>query len=90
MTHAAVASQALPAGAATQATEFRKVLLERDGAGAVSYVVGVAAPDQASAALPVGDPAKISVGWIEVPNSFVVGTTVVTGAMLKATPYTAG
>ena len=88
--HAAIASQALPAGAATDAVTFRKVLVERDASGVLTYVVGAGAVDQPSAVLPKGLADRISVGWLEIPNSFVVGTTAVTAGMCKTMPYNAG
>lgn len=90
VTHAAITSQAVPAGTATDASTFRKVLLERDAAGALTFVVGAGAVDQASAVLPLGLADRISVGWLEIPASFVVGTTVITTGMCKAMAYNAG
>ena len=69
------------------ATQFRKVLVERNAAGAVVQVVGAAATSQADAPMPKGDAARISIGWIEVPASFVPGTTALTAAMLKKQAY---
>src|SRR3954452_9313044 len=90
VTWAPAAANAVPAGAATAAGQVRKVLIERDAAGAVSTVIGVAvaSASQADAALPAGDTTKISVGWLELPASFVPGTTALTAAMCKAMPYT--
>lgn len=88
-TWAAVAGTAVAAGAATAAGTVRKVLVERDAAGAVSQVVGAAVTTvQADAVLPAGDPTRTSVGWLEIPASFVPGTTAITGGMCKAMPYT--
>lgn len=84
---AATGATAVPAGAATAAGQFRKVLIEKDSANAVSTVVGNIAADQASAVLPAGDPTKISVGYIEVPASFTPGTTSLTAPMLKKVAY---
>lgn len=89
VTWAAVTANAVPAGAATAAGQFRKVLIERDATGAIFTVVGaVSTVDQPSAALPAGDPTKISVGWLELPAAFTPGTTALTAAMCKAMPYT--
>jgi hypothetical protein len=85
---AAVVDTSVPAGAATGAGEFRKVLVEVDGAGAVSTVVGdKVTTAQTDAVLPAGNAAKISVGYLEIPASFTPGTTVVTNGMCKAVAY---
>lgn len=84
---AAVATSAVPAGAATAVGEFRKVLVEVNAAGVVSTVVGDKAASQAAATIPAGDPTCISVGVLELPASFVPGTTVVTAAMCKDVLY---
>lgn len=81
---AAIASQALPAGAAQSAGQFKKILCEVNAAGVLSYKVGnIVSTVITDAVLPDGDIDKISVGWIEVSGAFVVGTTVVTSGMLQ-------
>lgn len=75
------------AGADTAAGQFRKVLVEVNAAGVVSQKIGGIAATQVDAVLPKGDLDKLSLGWIELPASFVVNTTVVTLGMLKKMPY---
>lgn len=86
---AAVTAQVIPGGAATGAGQFMKVLVESNAAGALTLTPGVIAGSQAAAALPLGDPTKISLGWIEIPASFVPATTALTGGMLKQMVYSA-
>lgn len=85
---AASAANAVPAGAATAAGQFRKVLVERKADGTVVFVVGAIAAAQADAPLPKSPNADaISLGWIEVPASFTPGTTALTAGMLKPVLY---
>lgn len=86
---AAVASATVPAGATTGAGQFCKVLVESNAAGALTLTAGALAGSQATAPLPLGDPTKISLGWIEIPASFTPDTTSLTGGMLKQMPYSA-
>lgn len=86
---AAVTAQVIPAGATTSAGQFLKVLVESDAAGTLTLTPGVIAASQAAAVLPLGDPTKISLGWIEVPASFTAATTSLTSGMLKQMPYSA-
>lgn len=74
-------------GADTTASEYRKVLVERDADGDVSVKIGVAAASQADAELPLGDTDKISIGWIEIPASFTVNTTDITVGMIQQMDY---
>jgi hypothetical protein len=84
--HTGTAGQALT-GAGTGAGQFLKVLFEITAAGAVAIAVGAIAGSQAAAPLPDINVDRIAIGWVEVPASFVVGTTVVTAGMLKPVPY---
>lgn len=83
----ATAGVEVAAGAATGAGEFRKVLVEVAADSGVHQVVGDKAASQAAAKLPAGDPARISIGYIEIPASFTPGTTACTNAMLKKVLY---
>ena len=74
-------------GAGTSASEYRKVLIERNASGTVSIKVGTAAASQDDAELPAGDTDKISIGHIEVPASFTVGTSLITEAMIVQMDY---
>jgi hypothetical protein len=81
-------NQTLAAAATTAAGQFRKVLVEVNAAGAVSFKYGaVSTVDQASALLPAGDADKISVGYLEIPASFTADTTAVTSGMCKDMAY---
>lgn len=87
---AAVALTAVPAGAATAAGQFRKVAVDVTAAGAIVTTVGAIAVDQPSAVLPQTPADSLTIGWLELPASFVPGTTPVTGAMCKQMPYDNG
>lgn len=89
---AAIPLTPLPAGAATAAGQVRKVAVDVNALGVVVLTVGALSPDgtQASAVLPQTPVDSITIGWIEIPASFVVGTTNLTGAMLKPMPYDSG
>lgn len=80
---AAITATSLDAGATTDGSTFRKVLLELNGSGALSFVVGNGAASQAAALLPALTAGKIAIGYIELPNSFTVDTTALTDAMIK-------
>ncbi len=87
-TFAAVTATSLPAGATTDASTYRKVLLEQSAAGALSFVVGAGAAAQADAPLPPLSSDKIAIGYVELPASFTVDTTSLTDAMIKQGPGT--
>lgn len=84
---AAVAATSLPGGASTDASTYRKVLLELNASGALSFKVGTGAAAQADAPFPKGDTDKVSIGYIELPASFTVDTTSLTDGMIKQMPY---
>lgn len=76
------------AGTDTAAGQFRKVLVQMDASGTISQKSGaLSTTTQADAVKPAPDTDKISLGWLELPASFVPGTTVLTTAMLKKEPY---
>ena len=77
-----VNATSLPSGASTSAGQFRKVLLELDAEGALSFVVGDVAASQAKAPLPDLSPDKIAIAYIELPASFTVDTTSLTDSMI--------
>lgn len=87
---AAVAGTAVPAGAATSAGQFRKVAVDVTSAGAIVTTVGAVADTQANAVLPQTPADSITIGWLEIPASFVPGTTAVTTGMCKQMPYDNG
>lgn len=78
---------AVLAGTDTAAGQFRKVLIQMDAAGTITQKSGAIAGTQADAIKPAPDTDKISLGWLELPASFVPGTTNLTLAMLKKEPY---
>lgn len=85
---AAQTAIAVAGGAATGASQFVKVLIQMDAAGTITQKVGAIVTTQQSDAIkPSEDLDKISLGWLEIPASFVPGTTVLTTAMLKKEPY---
>lgn len=78
------------AGAATASGQFRKVAVDVKSDGSVVQTVGAIASSQLAATLPATPVDSITVGWLEIPASFVPATTNVTTGMLKAMPYDNG
>lgn len=79
---AAVAATSLPAGATTDASTYRRVLLEQDTTGALTFVVGAGAVSAAAITWPPLTATKIAVGYVDLPPSFTVDTTALTDPML--------
>ena len=77
----AAANNIAPPGASTDAGQCRKVLICIDDAGAVTTVAGDIAATQADAPLPSTPAGKLAIGVLELPESFVSGTTAVTAGM---------
>lgn len=86
------AGVAPPVGANTAAGQVRKVAVDLKSDGTVVFTVGALSPSgvQADAVLPATPIDSITVGWIEVPASFVADTTVLTVGMLKQMAYDSG
>ena len=59
----------------TNATQFRKVRVQINTAGTLSFSEGAPATAQVLAAIPRRTAALATVGWIEIPASFTYGTT---------------
>lgn len=59
----------------TGATQYRKVRIEIDSDGTVSWKEGAAAAAQALAPVPRRSASKATLGWIEIPASFTYGTS---------------
>lgn len=88
-TLAASTAVAVTAGASTAAGEFRKVLVAKKADNSIVQTVGDKAASQALAKLPAGDVTAIDLFWLEIPASFVPGTTAVTAGMIKPVAYNA-
>jgi len=59
----------------TPAATFRKVRVEINAAGTVSFKEGAVGAAQVLAPLPRRSASKATLGWIEIPASFTYGTT---------------
>lgn len=59
----------------TAAAQFRKVRIQINTAGTLSFSEGAVAAAQVNAPLPRRTASLVTVGWIEIPASFTYGTT---------------
>lgn len=85
---AAQAAIVVLVGSDTAAGQFRKVLIQMAANGTVSQKAGaIVTTAQADAVKPAPDSDKIELGWLELPASFIPGTTNVTAGILKKAPY---
>jgi hypothetical protein len=81
-TAAAADNQDVDAGFVnTAAGQFCKIRVEINSAGVVSAVQGGMGANQLLAPFPPRSASKATLGWIEVPASFVFGTTSFAGAV---------
>lgn len=64
----------------TPAATFRKVRVQIDADGTLSFSEGASAGSQAAAAVPRRTANRATVGWIEIPASFTYGTTAFSAA----------
>lgn len=62
-------------GTNTAAGQFVKVRVEIDSAGAITYAQGPVATAQVLARVPRRTANRATLGWIEIPASFIFGTT---------------
>lgn len=86
---AAALAQVVPAGANPAAGQQVIVNLEGDVNGALQTVVGAFASAGAAVA-PALTPARILLGQLVINGAFTPGTTVLTGANIVTTAYSAG
>lgn len=82
---AAQGAIAVPAGATTGANQECKVLIELDASGTITLTAGAVASTGASVR-PAENPARVTLGVINVGASFTPGTTALTGLLVKE-PY---
>lgn len=72
----------IAAPASTSEGQFRKDLITINAAGTVTVTAGPVAASQAAAVFPAIPPDTVPLGYIEVPASFVSGSTEVTAGMI--------
>lgn len=84
----AITGQSVAAGAATSSGQKCIVLVEINAKEEVFQTVS--ALTGGTPVLPALTAGRIAIGFIEIPESFTVGTTEVKAAMLKAVKYSAG
>lgn len=72
-------------GVNTTGVQYRKVSIQIDAAGTVTFVAGATAASQGAAVHPPVGAGKVEIGWLELPVSFTSGTTVITSGMIQQT-----